>query len=232
MDRQQKVGKLKKLFQWWRAQEKSFRIAVWIGILLIAGIVYLHHYLAPLATDTEFVTEDGQDEHVVYPGGESDDTLGHYDEHLNSIEPIAQQDLEFSVKVQTGDTLSDIFTRYEINVNDLYAILALNKAKPILTHLKLDQEIYITIDKGHNLLKLSTQIAYNKTLYITRPEPEFQVKIEEQEAVTTLTTARGKIHKSLYQSTRESKVPQKVARQLASVFSGKLNFARDLHPGD
>lgn len=232
MDKQQTVGKVRALFVYWRAQDRSFRIAIWIGIFLIAAIIYLHHYLEPLATDTEFVAEsDAQEEHIIDTSGENDFINASLDDHHpEAIESLQQH--EFSVKVKTGDTLSDIFTRYEINAKDLYAILALKTAKPILTHLKLDQEIFITMDRGHNLQKLSTQIAFNKTLYITRPEPEFKVKIEEQEAVTKLTTARGTINTSLYRSTRDAKIPQKIALQLANVFSGKLNFARDLHPGD
>ena len=64
---QEKLSKLKKFFRGWQAQERSFRIAFWVGIILIIGIIYLYHRLAPLATDTEFIAES--DTHLVEAPG-------------------------------------------------------------------------------------------------------------------------------------------------------------------
>jgi len=114
----------------------------------------------------------------------------------------------------------------------LYAILALKSSKPILTRLKLGQELYVTVDKKHRLQKLTTPIAYDKTLHISKVNDEFVAKIEKQSTETKLMSVNGTITSSLYQSTKDAKVPFKIAQQLAQVFSGRLNFNRDLHAGD
>lgn len=232
MGKKENIRKSRQLLTYWQAQEPAFRISVWIGMFLITSIIYLHHYWEPLATDTEFVTEgESQEMTALEMLNDDEDASVDLEAHPSgTVETLQEQ--EFAVKVRAGDTLSDIFTRYEINTHDLYAILDLREAKPALANLKPNQEIFITLDRSHNLLKLSTQIAFNKILYITRPEPKFQARIEEQAAVDELTTVGGVIHTSLYHSTRDAKIPQKIALQLANIFAGKLNFARDLHPGD
>ncbi len=226
----------RQLLNVWQQQDRSFRIAIWVGLSVIFSIICLKNLFTPLNLNPEYV--DSTVDHEIYTTAEqSEDYTKQILSGLENVQPVMEipeqiKNHELAVKVKRGDTLSDIFTRYNINVNDLYSLLHIQTAKKSLTRLNPGQEIYMELDAGNNLLKLSMQIDASKTLRVTRPAPQFKVQIEEQAAITKLSRVSGTIESSLYDATEKANIPRKIALEFAKIFSGKINFGRDLHPGD
>ncbi len=97
--------------------------------------------------------------------------------------------------------------------------------------------VSIETDGQHRLLKLTAswpandERAYRK-LTVERHGTAFITKQSFGDLRATIRTASGTIQSSLFAATDAARVPDTVATQLAEIFSGDIDFRRDLRKGD
>ena len=69
-------------------------------------------------------------------------------------------------------------------------------------------------------------------LVIERGEQGLRSRLESAELTATIQLASGEIRSSLFAATDAANLPDSVAMQLAEIFSGEIDFRRDLRKGD
>jgi murein DD-endopeptidase MepM/ murein hydrolase activator NlpD len=95
----------------------------------------------------------------------------------------------------------------------------------------------VEIGNNNTLLLLSARWSPDddgsfKRLVIARQEPGFSSKLDSAALTASLRFASGTIQSSLFAATDDALVPDAVAIQIAEIFSGDIDFYRDLRKGD
>ncbi len=137
------------------------------------------------------------------------------------------------IEVKSGDNLSTVFQRAGLSAQAVQQVVDLGKPAVPLQSLKPGEKISLSTTADHQLLGVDYKIAPNKALSIRR---EDQLGLIASEIVlpseSRLVTAEGKIESSLYQSATDAGVPAAMVMQLADIFGWKINFLKDVQPGD
>ena len=93
-------------------------------------------------------------------------------------------------------------------------------------------------DDDQRLLRLSArwlpsdQASHYQRLLVERSGSGFVAGIEQGELQRSVRVSSGVIRHSLFAATEAANLPDRVASQLADIFSGEIDFRRDLQPGD
>ncbi len=134
--------------------------------------------------------------------------------------------------VHHGDTLSGLLLSANIQSEDVLAILALPLVQHNLVRISPGKIFAIHINKDQELTQLSYQLSPTQTLAVTRQDQGFDAKLIQKQAVSAPTLAAGIISSTLYDAGQDEHLPQKIIFDAAHLFAPKINFNRDLNPGD
>ena len=74
--------------------------------------------------------------------------------------------------------------------------------------------------------------AYDKLVVERGPGGKFESRVERSRLEVTNRMSNGVVRSSLFQAADEAGLPEAVTTQLAEIFSGQVDFARGLRPGD
>lgn len=136
--------------------------------------------------------------------------------------------------VQRGDTLADLFARLGIHDKQAFEFIRTDStAQTVARQLRPGKLITSRTTEHGELLALHFPLnGKDAILAIERNQNHFSVK-ERLIALESRTELRsGEIRYSLFGATDAAGIPDSVATQLAEIFSGDIDFHRDLRKGD
>ncbi|MDP2759597.1 MAG: M23 family metallopeptidase [Sideroxyarcus sp.] len=135
-------------------------------------------------------------------------------------------------RIQRGDTVSELLRR--MNVQDDAADNFLRRAADAgsLRQLRPGKAVQAKTSADSRLLALSYVDNNGKQTTITPNGAQFKVEIQPALAELRVFVQTGEISSSLYAATDEANLPDTLANQLVEIFSGDIDFHRDLRRGD
>tara|TARA_B100000029_G_scaffold515128_1_gene620739 strand:- start:2518 stop:4101 length:1584 start_codon:yes stop_codon:yes gene_type:complete len=135
-----------------------------------------------------------------------------------------------NVSVKTGDSLSVIFERLKLNPQ-LAINIARQKDAVSLSNLRLGSHLKILV-RAREFLELRYQINALTTLHIVKKADQFDIKKIKRKFDITQRTFSGSIKSSLFESGINDGLEMDLLYELSSIFQWKIDFNRDLRPGD
>ena len=152
--------------------------------------------------------------------------------------PVAEQSAATTAtfwrndRVQRGDTVAELLRRLNVEDSAATEYLLKNKATESFRQLSVGKEVQSEIAADGSLLALrfmnndGNQTVIEKTAsgFITSSLP---VQLEQRVFMRT-----GEIKTSLYAATDAAGLTDPIANQMAEIFSGDVDFHRDLRKGD
>ncbi len=137
-----------------------------------------------------------------------------------------------SERVQRGDTVADLVRRLNIVDKPAGEFLRRSKRTDSLRKLRVGKEIQAETDALGKFIALRYLDNGGDQVVISRQGDEFTVDIKPAVIETRLVVKSGVITHSLYGATDRAGVPDRVANQIAEVFSGDIDYYQDLRKGD
>ena len=136
------------------------------------------------------------------------------------------------IQVQSGDTLSAIFSRYELSKAHLYQIVNVDKklAKK-LRQLRLNQKIRVKRDEKGNVEEFILDLGFASEFRVYQAEGGFKAEQIRSEVTTEIETAYGKVTSTLFNAGFEAGLPDRVMSQLMEIFRWDEDFHR-FHKND
>jgi len=135
-------------------------------------------------------------------------------------------------RLDRGDTVAGLLAR--LHVHDSEAINYLRNAKGArsLYQLKPGKTVQAKTTIKGNLLALRYVENDSELVVIEKDESEFTIQRLPLELESRLLVETGEIDSSLFAATDAADLPDSVAIQLADIFSGDVDFHKDLRKGD
>lgn len=135
-------------------------------------------------------------------------------------------------RIQRGDTVGSILARLQIN--DPAAVDYLRTARDVrlLRQLVPGRTVRAATRDDGTLVSLRYLSSDGTELSVERSDSGFAAREATAGAETRLLMAAGEVSTSLFAATDAAGLDDAVAVQLAEIFSGEVDFHRDLRPGD
>ncbi|WP_353572505.1 peptidoglycan DD-metalloendopeptidase family protein [Candidatus Albibeggiatoa sp. nov. BB20] len=153
------------------------------------------------------------------------------------IEPIAEPEIQaevveepvftpwLDIKVQPGDTLSAIFSRYELSKAHLYKIVNVDKqSAKKLRQLRPNQKIRIKRDEQGNVEEFILDLGFASELSIFQAENGFKAEVMQGDVKTEVATAHGQISSTLFNAGYEAGLPDSLMSNLMEIFRWDEDF--------
>jgi len=132
--------------------------------------------------------------------------------------------------VQAGDTMSSIFSHYNIH-SELHPLMQLDETKKALRNIRPGESIKLDIDNG-GLRLLTYDLETTKQLVVEKSAGEFSAQIRERETDINEIHAQGVIEDSLFASASNAGINDNLIMQMADIFGYDIDFALDIRTGD
>lgn len=137
-----------------------------------------------------------------------------------------------SLTVARGDSLSQIFERFELPRQDLQAITEIATYKRYLRNLQPGDEFRIKVGDGGRIAELVHDVDPLNTLHLVREGEQFQSELITHPVERRQVATQGVIQSSLFQAGKDAGLSQQAILQLADIFAYEIDFALDLREGD
>jgi murein DD-endopeptidase MepM/ murein hydrolase activator NlpD len=139
--------------------------------------------------------------------------------------------------VRPSDTAESLLAR--LGINDA-AAAAFLRQDPVARSQVLGapgRTITAEASDGRNLLRLKVRWAaddrtFRRLVVERQPSGEFATRIEAAPLVASLRVGSGSIRSSLFAAVDEAGIPDAVTNQLVDIYSGEIDFHRQLRVGD
>jgi len=133
--------------------------------------------------------------------------------------------------IRKNDNLQTILKRHHF-MDSYYELIQLPLIKQHLKQLHPHEKIYVLTNKKQALQKLVYLINHEQHLEVIRQNGKFQAKLISRKLtkrtdITTLT-----IHRSLLTAAHNAGLPYNMILKLSKIFSWKINFSKQIRPGD
>ncbi len=135
-------------------------------------------------------------------------------------------------RIQSGDTLASLLNRLGVNSQDAIGIVAASQGHGAVTHFIAGRSIMARVTSNGRLVLLRYLVGERQLLSIERSGDKFLVQEEVIKPETRLTMRSGMVSHSLFGATDAADVPDSIASEMADIFSGEIDFHRDLRQGD
>jgi len=134
--------------------------------------------------------------------------------------------------IRSGDSLSALFKRNQLNPRDLHDIMQLPIASEVLRKVLPGRQLSFSLD-GHGQLQAIRyeQDALN-SLVIQRDGGQFVAKQISKPVVTREQFGSATITSSLFAAGQSAGLPDSVIMELANIFGYDIDFVLDLRAGD
>lgn len=188
--------------------------------LLVVSAIPLFEVVTAFGVSPDTVTQDIVQETVVSP--------------VALPEPVATDSGAFDFwredRIQPGDTLVSLLGRLGVGSEEMPAILGASRAQS--AKFIAGRSVLAKVTSGGRLLLFRYLIDDKNLLSIERSGEGYSVKNEITQPETNVVVRSGEIKYSLFGATDAADVPDSVASQMAEIFSGDIDFHRDLRQGD
>lgn len=196
-----------------------------LGQLLLAAIVMITGGALAFGTATDTVTYSGQRYSVTEPIGTTTPIK------VANTETIHAREL----RIQSGDTVAELLERSGISDKDVMPFLRSNpEAASIFRQLAPGKVISSQVAADGTLLALSFPLngGDNSYLNIRNTTEGFTTSTLETDYESRIIHQSAVIRHSLFGATDSAGIPDSVALQIAEIFSGVIDFHRDLRKND
>jgi murein DD-endopeptidase MepM/ murein hydrolase activator NlpD len=143
---------------------------------------------------------------------------------LNPQNSADQQFIEHIIK--SGESLSSIFARHNLKIDDLHQI---GKQFKKITSGKT---LKLTTSENGELEEIAYQKNSLETVIATRKKNGFSVEILKKELEKQIISASGQIDSSFFLAGKEAGLPDKTIMQLTRIFRWDIDFALNIKQGD
>ncbi|MDX1589189.1 MAG: peptidoglycan DD-metalloendopeptidase family protein [Oleiphilaceae bacterium] len=135
-------------------------------------------------------------------------------------------------EIQSGDTLSRLFSRAGLNDSAMYRVLRGEGKASQLGSLRQGQEIEFVLNEDGELQQLSLQQSRTKKLQARLTEDRYVTREVSRDPEVVLAYAGGEIESSFALSARRAGLGNRLSSNLANIFGWQVDFGRDLRRGD
>jgi murein DD-endopeptidase MepM/ murein hydrolase activator NlpD len=136
------------------------------------------------------------------------------------------------------DTVQTLLSRLGVNDPEAQQFLRRNPTSAELLRGRPGKLVLAETDDNQRLVRLTarwlphdTSETFNR-LVVQRDGDTLSARIEAGEFTRSIRLSSGTIRSSLFAATDAARLPDGIASQLADLFSGSIDFRRDLRPGD
>ncbi len=211
------------------AQHPRRLTAVLISVL--SGFAVTAFGIAPLAPDAANLPQRLVNETLLIPGLE------------RQLGELAQHTLELSRGglTRSGDTADSLLRRLGINDPAAAAFMRLDRDARRLVEGSAGKMVQVRAANDGTLIELVARFPSLDTsqagshftrLTVLRSNGDLQARTETAELVPQVRLGSGTVRSSLWAATDEARLPDAIAIQLVDIFSGDIDFHRQLRKGD
>jgi len=138
----------------------------------------------------------------------------------------------FQIAVRPGDTLSRLFERNDLALDDLNAIMAVGGPTARLRTLMPGDQLQVRSSAAGRVIGLAVDIDEARRLEVERGARGFAVRTVEVPLERRTVRAEGSIESSLFASAADAGLSGSLTMALAGVFGYDVDFLQDLRRGD
>ncbi len=153
---------------------------------------------------------------------------------LPQVQPLDTGSFDFwrEERISRGDTLSSLLNRLGVNEEDSRQFLQTAHDSKALGRLVPGRTVLGRVTSSGRLMLFRYLLSDESLITVSRTGDSFRVA-EERVALESHPILRsGEIVSSLYGATDAADVPDRIASEMAEVFSGDIDFHKDLRRGD
>lgn len=156
--------------------------------------------------------------------------------YAHSLDATALQ-LHRTDTTRRDDTAQALLQRLGLDDSAALDLLRSHPQAKALFSGRAGKLVTVEMQGTQRLLKLTARWPQNDSplfnrLVIERDGAGWRVNTDQSAASASVRLASGTIQSSLFAATDEARIPDAIASQLAEVFSGDIDFRRDLRVGD
>jgi len=137
-----------------------------------------------------------------------------------------------SERVQRGDTIAELLRRLHVNDESASKYLRQDKAAESLLRLASGKAVQAGTRADGSLISLQFINNDGNQVIIERKGNDFNTRTLEVQIEKRIFMRTGEISSTLFAATDAAGIPDITANQLADIFSGDIDFHRDLRKGD
>ena len=138
-----------------------------------------------------------------------------------------------TIKVKSGDTLSDLFQRADIDITQMYKLLSSGAEAKQLARLTPGEELTFRIDDAGELQSLELHRDRLNLVEFTRDSSGiYQYALHQRQADSYTAHRQAEIQSSLFVAGSEAGLSNDLIMEMAQVFSSDIDFALDIRKGD
>lgn len=145
--------------------------------------------------------------------------------------------------IERSDTMGTLMVRLGVDDRAASNFIRQDPSARVLDQLHAGRSVFAQVDERGTLVSLrypegqsnlgdGFEPGSSDSLVISRGEHGFESHQLHEDNQRQIEMRSGEITSSLYGSTDAAGVPDQVASQIAEIFSGEIDFYRDLHRGD
>jgi murein DD-endopeptidase MepM/ murein hydrolase activator NlpD len=147
-------------------------------------------------------------------------------------EPAQQTCKEICGTVKKGETLFDIFKKYKLHVEELFALKEASADVHKLGNLYPGRAYKITVNGDNRIDSFTYSIDENNTLHIIRTDSGFSAEKKRVEYKKRIEYVAGVIKDNLISSIGEGSEKLRLALQLSDIYAWDIDFNTDIRNGD
>ncbi|WP_305415051.1 peptidoglycan DD-metalloendopeptidase family protein [Oceanobacter sp. 3_MG-2023] len=137
------------------------------------------------------------------------------------------------IRVQAGDTLSEMFSANQVSVTDLHYIMEADEAYLSLETLTPGTELALVYDPQGRFSALTLRLdAARKVTYVKQPDGSFEYQAFTADTRWVVEVLRGVVDGSLYTSALRAGLTKAQILLIDQLLGNRLNFRKDLRKGD
>ena len=137
-----------------------------------------------------------------------------------------------NTQIASNGSLSQVFHNNGLNKAELTRLMQLQLASEYLRVVQPNQPLTLNIDSQQHLTGLIAPLAGGKQLIVETNKGQLHARVQAPHYSKTLEFATATIHKSLSHAAYEAGVPIQLTNKLTQIFGQKINFNKDIRPGD
>ena len=137
-----------------------------------------------------------------------------------------------NITVKSGDSLSGIFGRIDINASQLAELMKISSVKKHLLKIIPGEQIQLDHDFNGQLLGLHYDIDFKTSLLVERSPAGLASTIIEHNIDARPHHATGIINDSLFLAAQEAGLTDNMTMELAGIFGWDIDFVLDIRKGD
>lgn len=136
------------------------------------------------------------------------------------------------------DTVQTLLSRLGVQDAEAQQFLRRDPTAAELLRGRPGKLVMAETDDNHQLVRLTARWLTNDSadtfnrLVVQRGDETFEARMEAGEFTRSIRLSSGTIRTSLFAATDAARLPDSIASQLADLFSGSIDFRRDLRSGD